>query len=355
MADPGAEPSAIEGRREAVTLRGVAARAGVSKSLVSRVLQGSPHVSEERRHAVETAIHELGYRPNAAARSLSRRRTDAIGVLMHDLRQPWFVDFLEGLDRTLRANGLHPLVGDARVDRASNERLLGVFMEMRVDGLVLAGTLPPSTTLAEATERLPTVVAGNRDFDLPHVDVVAQDDWAGAGLALDHLAALGHRRIGHVAGTGGKVFELRRASYETWMRGHGLGEQASVAECDTTEEGGYEAALGLLSRRGVRPTALFVANDLACLGVMAAAGDLGLRVPGDISVVGFDNSVLARMRYIALSSVDISPGRAGEIAGNLLVERIAEPTRPARHQLLTPTLEVRRSSGPPPRDPPRAP
>lgn len=337
--------------RGAVTLRAVAARAGVSKSLVSRVLQGSPHVSEERRQAVEAAIRELGYRPNATARSLSQRRTHAVGVLMHDLRQPWFVDFLEGLDRTLHANGLHPLVGDARVDRASNERLLEAFMEMRVDGLVLAGTLPPSTTVAEAAAWLPTVVAGNRDVELPRVDVVAQDDWSGARLALDHLASLGHRRIGHVAGSGGRVFELRRASYEAWMREHGLEDRVAVAGCDTTEEGGYQAARRLLDRRRGRPTALFVANDLPCLGVMAAARELGLQVPDDLAIVGFDNSVLARMRFVALTSVDIAPGRAGELAGTALVERIDDPTRPARHQLLTPTLEVRRSSGPPRRRP----
>ncbi len=333
-----------------VTLRAVAARAGVSKSVASRVLQGSPHVSDQRRLAVEAAIRELGYRPNATARSLTERRTRAVGVLMHDLRQPWFVDLLEGLDRSLGVDGLHPFVGDGQVNRTSDQRLLEAFMEMRVDGLVLAGTVPPSTTIAEAAAWLPTVVAGNRDFELPAVDVVAQDDALGAELALDHLAGLGHQRIAHIAGETGRVFEIRRATYLSWMRRHSLADHVAVAECDTTEEGGYRAGLRLLERdRLERPTAVFVANDLSCVGAMAAARDRGLDVPGDLSIVGFDNSVLARMRYIALTSVDIAPARVGELAGAALLERMAHPDMPARQQLVTPTLEVRCSTAAPTR------
>jgi DNA-binding LacI/PurR family transcriptional regulator len=337
------------GGQGAITLRVVAAHAGVSKSVVSRVLQGSPHVSDHRRTAVEQAIRELGYRPNGTARSLSQRRTRAVGVLMNDLRQPWFVDLLEGLNATLHKEGLHIFVGDGRVDRASDERLLRAFMEMRVDGLVLAGTLPPSTTITEAANWLPTVAAGSRDYDLPNIDVIAEDDVVGVKLALDHLYELGHRHIGHVAGASGKQFELRRTSYESWMRRHGLRDQIDVAECDITEEGGYQAANRLLTQPlSHRPTALFAANDLSCVGAMAAVRDCGLSVPHDISLVAFDNSVLARMRYIGLTSVDVAAKRVGEISGLYLVERIANRGLTGRQLLVTPTLEIRGSSGPAP-------
>ncbi len=331
-----------------VTLRAVAARAGVSKSLVSRVLQGSPHVSEEKRRAVEEVIRELGYRPNATARSLTQRRTGAIGVLVNDLRQPWFVDVLEGLDSALRHRGLHAFVGDGRLDRASDERLLRAFMEMRVDGLVLAGTMPPSTTITEAARWLPTVVVGSRDFELPHVDVVAEDDSLGARQALDHLYETGHRRIAHIAGSYGKVFDLRRAAYEAWMAEKGLQRQARVVTCDLSEEDGHRAAVELLDQPDAdAPTAVFVANDLACIGAMAAAQERGWTIPGDVSFVSFDNSFLARMRHISLTSVDIAPARVGALAGQYLIERIAAPDMDAREHLVTPHLEIRGSSGPP--------
>jgi DNA-binding LacI/PurR family transcriptional regulator len=191
------------------TIRDVAERAGVSKSLVSLVLRGSPSVSDAKREAVLKAIKELGYRPNAAARTLSERRTRVVGVIMDDLRNPWYVDCLDGLTMVL---------GDARLDRRSDQRLLHTFMDMRVDGLVLVGTMTPSGAVSEATLRLPTVVVGSRDFKLPRVDVSAQDDRRGAELAVRHLVDLGHRRIGHVAGNQAAVSKIRRRVYEDTLR-----------------------------------------------------------------------------------------------------------------------------------------
>ncbi len=328
-----------------VTLRAVAAHAGVSKSLVSRVLQGSPHVSDRSRAAVEDAIRTLGYRPNGMARSLTERRTRLIGVLCNDLRQPWFVDMLEGLNEVLHAEGLHVLVGEARLDRAADTSMVEVFMGMRVDGLVLAGSMLGSGPILEATRRIPTVVAGSRDLTLDHVDVVAQDDDLGAEVAVRHLISLGHRHIGHVAGYGAEVYRLRRAAYERVMTEHGLASGIRVAECDSTESGGYLAAQTLLESPGVRPTAIFAANDFSCLGVISAASEAGLAVPDDLALVGFDNSYLARMRHISLTSVDIDGVQVGELAARFLVERMATPDSPAREHLLTPRLEVRRSCG----------
>jgi DNA-binding LacI/PurR family transcriptional regulator len=295
------------------------------------------------------AIRELGYRPNATARSLTQRRTNAIGVLVNDLRQPWLLDFLSGLHLTLFEHELHPFLGDGRLDRATDEQLLRVFMEMRVDGLVLAATMPESTTITEAASWLPTVVAGGRDFDLPHVDTIAQDDWMIGELAIAHLVELGHRRIGHVAGDRTRVFDIRRASYEACMTRHGLGQFSAVVACDTTEEGGYLAGRKLLdSPPQERPTALFVANDLSCVGAMSAARDLGLDVPRDVSFVGVDNSVLARMRHVQLTSVDVLAEEVGRLSARHLVERIATPNLPAREHLVTPLLHVRGSTAPSP-------
>jgi DNA-binding LacI/PurR family transcriptional regulator len=329
------------------TIRSVAERAGVSKSLVSLVLRGSPSVSDEKRQAVLKAIKELGYRPNAAARILSERRTRVVGVLMDDLRNPWYVDCLDGLNSVLHAGGLTMLLGDGRLDRRADHRLLHTFMDMRVAGLVLVGTMPPSAAIIEAISRLPAVVVvGSRDFDLPHVDVSAQDDRLGAELAVRHLVELGHRGIAHVGGDQAAVSEIRRRAYEDTLEECGLGDEVAVETCDLTEEGGYHAGIRLLSARR-RPTAIFAINDVACVGVMSAAAELGLSVPRDLSLVGYDNTHLSRLRHLWLTSVDIASWDVGRHAAELLMQRIDEPTRDAVEYLATPTLVVRGSSAPP--------
>lgn len=325
-----------------VTLRTVAERAGVSKSSVSRVLQGSSRVSPAARSAVEAAIVELGYRPNAAAQSLGARRTKTIGVLVNDLRQPWFVDFLAGLGERLAEHDLHAFVADGRLDRGLDDRLLHAFVDMRVDGLVLAGTMPVTDAIREAAQSLPTVIAGMRDLALPAVDVIAEDDAEGARLAVEHLVGLGHERIAHIAGPDAEVFRQRRAGYESAMRAAGLGEHIRVVEADITENDGFACGAALFAADP--PTAVFTVNDLVCTGAMAAARDAGLSVPEDVSFVGFDDSSIARMRWVGLTSVDIQPRAVGGLTADLLVERIAEPNRPAREHLVAPALRVRTST-----------
>jgi DNA-binding LacI/PurR family transcriptional regulator len=332
--------------RPAATIRDVAERAGVSKSLVSLVLNNSASVREPKRQAVLDAIRELGYRPNAAARSLTQGRTGTVGVLMNDLRNPWFVETVEGLNAELHEHDITMLLGDARLDRRADERLLRTFMDMRVDGLVLVGSMPVSAAVVEAADRLPTVVAGARDVDLPRVDVSVQDDLLGAELATRHLVELGHRRIALVTGTYERVMQLRRDGYQATMRGAGLADRVEVVTTEMTQGGGHRAGLELLQRPS-RPTALFVAADVAALGVLRAAAELGLGVPGDVSVVGFDNTRVADLPGTALTTVDVRSEVIGRTAARLLLARIAGPQRRRSTRLSTPSLVVRSTTAPP--------
>ncbi|MFI0786380.1 LacI family DNA-binding transcriptional regulator [Streptomyces lydicus] len=331
------------------TIRGVAERAGVSKSLVSLVLQDSPRVSAAKRQAVLDAIDELGYRPNAAARSLVARRTHTVGVLLNDMRNPWFVEVLDGLNSLLQAHGLRMLMADGRLDHRSGQDFARTFQELRVDGLVVVGTLPHTDGLAEVAGRLPTVIAGNHEPRLPHVDIVANDDERGARLATEHLIALGHRRIAHLTGHG-LVGELRRRGFEAAVRAHGLDAGATVEAGDGTEEGGYRAAVRLLTgaRGGERPTAVFAFNDISCVGALSAAQELGLDVPADLSLVGYDNTYLARIRHLWLNSVNNVSHEVGRRAARCLLDRMEHPDAPAAHRLVTPELEIRGSTAPPP-------
>ncbi|MGW7252010.1 LacI family DNA-binding transcriptional regulator [Streptomyces decoyicus] len=349
----GVRPGARSGADRPPTIRGVAERAGVSKSLVSLVLQGSPRVSDAKRQAVLAAIEELGYRPNAAARSLVARRTHTVGVLLNDMRNPWFVEVLDGLNSLLQAHGLRMLMADGRLDRRAGQDFARTFQELRVDGIVVVGTLPDTDGLAEVAERLPTVIAGNHEPRLPRVDLVANDDERGARLATEHLIGLGHRRIAHIAGQG-LVGELRRRGFESAVRAHGLAASAVVENGDGTEEGGYRAAVRLLnpsrgSGRPVaeRPTAVFAFNDISGVGALSAAQELGLEIPADLSLVGYDNTYLARIRHLWLNSVNNASHEVGRRAARCLLDRMERPDAPAGQQLVAPELEIRGSTAPP--------
>jgi DNA-binding LacI/PurR family transcriptional regulator len=328
------------------TIRTVAERAGVSKSLVSLVLRDSPKVSPVKREAVLRAVAELGYRTNAVARSLAERRTRTIGVLLNDLRQPWFTEMLDGLTPVLHEHGLHILLGDGQLNRRTDESLTRTFRELGVDGLVLAGTMPLSPAIEDIAGEVPTVAVGSRDLAVQRADMVANDDRIGGQLATRHLIELGHRRVAHIANPAGIVPELRREAYEDEMRARGLGEHIAIEYSDLTEEGGYQAAARLLDRADP-PTAIFAVNDMTGLGALSAAGDRGIDVPARLSLVGYDNSHLAKLRCIGLSSVDGAGHEVGRQAAELLLARIEDPHRPAELRLIPPTLAVRGTSAPP--------
>ncbi|GAA2314614.1 LacI family DNA-binding transcriptional regulator [Streptomyces hawaiiensis] len=328
------------------TIRDVAERAGVSKSLVSLALRGSDQVRPEKRDAVLRAARELGYRPNAAARSLSEQRTRTVGVLLNDLRNPWFVDLLDGLNSLLHANGLRMLLADARLNRRIGQDPADPLLDLRVDGLVVVGTLPDPAALGDAAGRIPVVMAGSREPAPPGVDVVAGDDERGARLVAEHLIGLGHRRVAHIAGYGA-VGGLRRRSFEATMSRHGLADQAVVEPSDMTEEGGYRTTVRLLSRPD-RPTAVFAVNDITAIGALSAAGELGLRVPHDLSVVGYDNTSIARLRHVWLTTVDNTSHDIGRRAARCLLERFDGMDGAGRIQLAAPSLEIRGTTAPVP-------
>ena len=336
---------------ERPTIHTVAARAGVSKSLVSLVLRGSPKVSPDRRAAVQRAMAELGYRPNTAARDLRERRSRTVGALLNDLRHPWFVDLLDGLTDALAAQGRQLLLNSGRLDRARDDTATRTLADLGVDGLVLVGTQAGWPTLAEVAEMIPTVAVAWRDLDLPHVDTVANDDLAGGALATRHLLELGHRRIahiaGHVPGSANRVGALRRRGYEDAMRAAALADHVQVEASDYTDDGGYRATVRLL-RSAAPPTAIFAVDDVVCLGARAAAAEFGVDVPGALSLVGYDNSPLARLRSIWLTSVDSGGAEVGRRAARALAARIDDPAQPGQLHLLAPALQVRGTTGPAP-------
>lgn len=327
------------------TIRTVAERAGVSKSLVSLVLRGSPHVSEAKRQAVLDAMRELRYRPDATARALSEPHSRTVGVLVHDLHNPWYLDALDGIASVLSQAGLQMLLAVQRLDLVNGETFLPAMLEMKAAGIVLVGSLEPSAQVVEAAAEVPTVAVANRDPGLADADVVAGDDAAGTRLAVRHLVELGHRRLACLAvGTTG-VGRVRRDAYEAAVAEAGLAPAPLVAVTDGDEDGGYRAAVRLLTGAD-RPTGLVCYNDIVALGALSAARDLGLEVPRDLSLVGYDNTQVAQLRSVALTTVDNSSFRLGSRAAAMLVERVDAPWRAPAFELVEPVLVVRSTTGP---------
>lgn len=325
------------------TIRDVARHAGVSKSLVSLVLQGKGRVGEASRAAVLQAIDELGYRPNRQARALSRLRSDTVGVVVSDLGNPWFVDLLAGLTTTLHGSGLSPLLADSRLDQGVGVSSVEKLLAQNVDGLVIVGTNTEWAALEVASREVPVVLAGTLEPELPHVDVVVNDDLLGSREATGHLLGLGHRRMVHLSGPG-KVGSLRSQGFRDAIAEAGLDAEGLVVAGGSSEESGYAAARRLLAG-DERPSAIFAFNDMVAIGALSAADDLGLSVPGDLSIVGYDNTYLAHIRHISLTSVNSGNFAVGAQAGRFLIERLADPALPARTHLGVATLEMRGSSG----------
>jgi DNA-binding LacI/PurR family transcriptional regulator len=327
----------------AVTQQDVAARAGVSRPLVSLVMRNSPHVSAEKREAVLRAATELGYRRNAHAAQLASHRSMMLGVILAEVANPIFPQILKAAEDRAEERGYGVLLAvgalQADLERRAVNRLLG----HRVDGIVLAGTRLPAGEVQELAGTLPVVSVGRR---IPGVEGVSVDDRAGARLAVFHLVEQGHRRIAHIDGGNGPGARFRRRGYTEAMTTHGLADFVQVATGDYTEARGVTAAQKLLTGPNP-PSAIFAANDLMAIGVMGAAHRLGIRIPEDLSVVGFDNSPLSDFHLIQLTSVRQTPDDLGAKGVNALIRRIQEPDAPFRSTVLKPSLEIRQSTAHP--------
>ena len=318
------------------TIYDVADRAGVSKSLVSKVLQGHQGVSVARRAAVIAAIAELGYRPNRAATELASHRTKNVEVIIDDYRNLSFVGLLEGMRTELADHGYHLSVTDTQLNAHLTRERQASILSSNIDGLIIAGE--PDQTLLDLWTG-PTVVAGWRNTVPAGADLVANDDELGGRLAADHLIGLGHRNIGHLTGTGGPA-QHRRTGFLDQLATAGLQPEVTGTGHGTSEEDGYLAAREVLDR-DPRVTAIFAANDTMALGALAAIRHRGLGVHTDVSVIGYDNSPIARSRYLEITSIDDRSDIVGATAGRALLERFDDPSDKPRKTLIEPTLIVR--------------
>jgi LacI family transcriptional regulator len=294
---------------------------------------------------------ELGYRPHAAARGL-RGQTYTIGVMLPDIRNPFFADILDGLTERLHDTDYQLVLGPGCNGIEAEKRVTDAMIDRSMDGLVLIAPISSRSRLEHIASLVPTVIVG-RHSTASTYDAVNDDDFAGAGLVVDHLVALGHRRIGHIDHYETDPIRLaempnavRAEGYRYAMRQHGLASEIDIVATSYTQEGGYRGAVEMFGRVA-RPTAIFAGADFVAMGVLQALAEAGLRVPDDISLAGYDNTTFAAFAPISLTSVDQAGHEMGVNAARLLLGRIADRQAPSAQVTLGPKLVVRGSTAPP--------
>ena len=327
------------------TINDVAQRAGVSKSLVSLVMRGAPNVSDARRKAVLAAARALGYRPNAAARSLVQQRSQLIGVMVSDLHNPFFAEILDGVEAAADIAGYKILTNSGQRVAAREEAAIETMLELRTDALILASPAVGNGVLGRVARAVPTVIVG-KISRAKGLDSVANDERAGSRLAVEHLKGLGHRRIAHIDGGSGTGARPRCNAYEAAMTDLGLGRYINVVGGEFTEEAGFQGVRELFKTR-TPPTAVFAANDIAAIGAMQALEEMGLDIPRDVSIIGYDNTHISALGHISLSTVDQPRFEIGRRATQLLVERLEAGRTEARRVVVAPSLVPRRTTAAP--------
>jgi len=332
----------------------VAREAGVSRATVSYVVNGQTDgripISEDTRLRVLEAIEELNYEPDARAQALRSGSTNTIGFIIPDLRNPHFVEYASGIELEARNAGYHMLLSSIALDEEYGVDIFKGLARRRIDGLIIANSFillseEAQKTLTQLRKRRLPIVELNDQYD---VDCLVCDYRPATKEVLAHLLSLRHRRIGMIYGV--EVPELaedRLMPYQDTLKAAGLFDPKLLAECGLTIEDGYHAALTLLQLPN-RPTALIAINDLLAIGVLRAAGDLGLRVPADLSVVGYDDIPMAKYMVPRLTTVSKDALRLGREAFKLLLERIQNPDRPRQREVSQARFIIRESTGPAP-------
>jgi LacI family transcriptional regulator len=325
-----------------VTLEMVASACGVSPSTVSRILNGTAVVSPKKREAVDRAIAALGFVPNPVARGLAGGRTLSIGVVTQAIDSPFYGVSLRGIEEELGHVGYSPLFVSAHWNADEEKRCIDVLLSRRVDGLIILTGRLNDEALRRFSKVAPVVVTG-RDLSGPNLHSLNFNNFKGAQLATHHLLSLGHRRIAFIAGDLGHPDAIERMrGYRTALKSAGItSNNALVLPGNYLEESGQMAAERLIDSRE-EFSAIFAANDQMAFGAALALHRRGIRVPDDVSLVGFDDQAGAAHSIPPLTTIHQGALELGQIAASCLLQMLAGQTPTAVMQ--EPRLVIRGST-----------
>lgn len=327
-----------------VTIRTVAADAGVSVAAVSKVLRNAYGVSDALRQGVMQSIDRLGYRPSTAARGM-RGQTYTIGVLLVDISNPFLPQVYDGIASVAETSGYKILMAVGAARMPIETKLIEQMIDIRLDGIVLIAAQISGRTLDKYARQIPISVVGHHEPTAESFDTVNSNDIEGARIAVRALIAKGYRDIGMVSMGTAKVHEhdvapQREKGFRAAIAEAGLGK-ANIFRFDN-QDAARMAKMADLLRSPQRPQALFCWSDLDGIPVLNLARQMGLRVPQDLALIGYDNSPVASLPLIDLASMDQAGRRLGQIATQALLSRM-NGRSVAEHRLIDPTLAVRSS------------
>ncbi|MCS7240682.1 MAG: LacI family transcriptional regulator [Candidatus Bipolaricaulota bacterium] len=331
-----------------VTIKDIAKAAGVAPSTVSRALNDSPLISVETKRRIQRLAQRLGYERNELARGLVKGSFGALGLIVPDIINPFFAEITKGVEEAARERGFGVVLCTTEGDEAREEEYLRLLQRKRVDGLILASVTLDDPYLQKLQHsKIPFVLVSrlSKGIEAPYVVV---DDKKGGRLATEHLADLGHKHIAFVGGPSNvHASRERMSAYRAVLSERGLPlKREWIVFASFTQEAGREVGRRLLSQ-SERPTAIFAANDLIALGIMEAAEELGLRIPDDLSLVGYNDIAYAGLPRIQLTTVAQPMREMGQIAANFVLDVVEGRKHASLAAVLAPRLVVRRTTAPP--------
>ncbi len=337
------------------TIDDVAKYAGVSKATVSHVINETRFVRDETRSLVLQAKEALDYRPSQIARSLSVQHTSTVGLLITDVGNPFYHPIILGVENIALAHDYSVFLFNASYDTQRSIKYIRSMVQRRVDGIILMSSRMSMEIVQESTrEKVPTIVLDWNEAEYADASTVNFDFETGIRQAVAHLIKLGHRRFAHIAGNLNLwTAQIRRDLFLKSLAEYGIDpDGVAVIEGDFTIEGGRRA-LHQLMKRPQRPTAIFTVNDLTAIGTVFEAGQLGLSVPRDFSVIGVDDIALASQISPALTTISLSGYVIGDLCMSLLLDMIqgtntTDGQAVSLHETIGTELIVRASTAAPP-------
>lgn len=333
-----------------INLKQLAELAGVDVSTVSRALNDSERVKPQTKAYIKSLAEKHHYVPNDMARSLVGKKNDTIGVLVPELINTFYAEVIEGIETACGERGYSLMFGKSRFNDGEEIKLIDLFMRRRVDGIILCSSTRKAVDHLRKLKRSVPVVITDTFEACADMDVVTIDHEYGVGGVIDHFLALGHREFGYIGDS--KITPMRLDAFRRGLaeRGAALQERRIFIGEERYEEGGYRRMAELLAQPD-RPTAVFVGTDNLAIGAVRAARESGLRVPDDMSVVGFDDIIASAYAEVPLTTVLQPKQEMGRLAGQLLLARMdGEAAAGFRQVVLKPELIVRQSTGAAPID-----
>jgi len=332
-----------------VTIKEIAEKAGVSTATVSRALNGKPDIALETKKKILAIVKELNYTPNNIARAFVTKKTKCIGVVVADNANPFYAEIIRGIEETTMRKGYSIILCNTSEDIKREIKAIQVLKEKRVDGMIINPTQKKIEHLRALKEEGIPFVLLNRNIEELEVDCVKNDNIYGAYQATEHLIRLGHKRIGHITGPlyTSSVRE-RIIGYKKALATYGIPiDESLIANVSLTFQGGYEGALKLL-KSSDPPTAIFAYSDIMAIGVIKACKELKIKIPENLSLVGYDDIEISSFIEVPLTTVRQARYTIGTIITDLLIKRIRRPKskKPPQCIVLKPELVIRNSTMP---------